>query len=138
MQAAQKFIGLVAIAVATTAYAQVVQVVPSVTYLGPTPYVAPAPVYASPTYYGGTSYSYDASLRHTLRLCALGYVCPVSYLPDVAVATTDLLRSYAPRLTASHLRLVEGDNSPPLGLTMSEAAEVGQPRTSMCDRLTSP
>lgn len=49
-----------AITVATTAYAQVVQVAPPVTYVGPTDYVTPGPVYVSPspTYYRGPTYSY--------------------------------------------------------------------------------
>jgi len=60
MRAIYLFIVLaLAITVVTTAYAQVVQVSPPVTYVGPTDYVTSGPVYVpSPTYYGGTTYSY--------------------------------------------------------------------------------
>jgi hypothetical protein len=79
----------IALTTATTAHAQVVQVVPPATYVAPTTYVAPAPVYASPTttYYAGT-YPYVTR----------PYVTRYGYVPATTVAPSYPYRTWvAPR-----------------------------------------
>lgn len=83
-----------AITTATTAHAQVIQVVPA-TYVAPTTYVAPVPVYASPTttYYAGTTYPY-VTRPYVTRY---GYV-PSTYAPSTTVAPSYPYRTWmAPR-----------------------------------------
>jgi hypothetical protein len=69
-----------ALTTATTAHAQVVQVVPPATYVAPPTYVAPAPVYAPPTttYYAGPTYPY---------VTRYGYVPSTTVAPSYTYGT---------------------------------------------------